>query len=96
LACRALSFYNLVIFFGVFIVQWGIGIIVDIIKLFGHNEILAFQGAFLIFFICCTGAYIYFLIHKSDRIKEVRVNIKKKYTHRFKLIILGPHNSFVY
>ncbi|MEY3751770.1 MAG: hypothetical protein RLZZ354_311, partial [Pseudomonadota bacterium] len=44
--------------------------IVDIIKLFGHNEILAFQGAFLIFFICCTGAYIYFLIHKSDRIKE--------------------------
>ena len=70
IAGRALSSYNLVIFFGVFIVQWGIGIIVDIIKLFGHNEILAFQGAFLIFFICCTGAYIYFLIHKSDRIKN--------------------------
>jgi predicted MFS family arabinose efflux permease len=70
IAGRALSSFNLVIFFGVFVVQWGIGIIVDVIKSFGHNEILAFQGAFLIFFICCTVSYIYFLIHRSDHLRN--------------------------
>ena len=65
-----MSSFNLVIFFGVFIVQWGIGIIIDIIKSFGHSEILAFQGAFLIFFICCTSSYDYFLIHKSDHLRN--------------------------
>ena len=70
IAGRALSSFNLVIFFGVFIVQWGIGIIIDIIKSFGHSEILAFQGAFLIFFICCTSSYVYFLIHKSDHLRN--------------------------
>jgi MFS family permease len=70
IAGRALSSFNLVIFFGVFIVQWGIGIIIDIIKSFGHSEILAFQVAFLIFFICCTSSYVYFLIHKSDHLRN--------------------------
>lgn len=68
IAGKALSSYNLIIFFGVFVVQWGIGIIIDIIKSFGFSEIIAFQGAFSIFFICCMSSYIYFLIHKSDHL----------------------------
>ena len=65
LAGRALSAYNLVIFAGVFAVQWGIGLLVDGLKALGWQEIAAFQGAMGVFLVCCIGSYVYFLASKS-------------------------------
>jgi predicted MFS family arabinose efflux permease len=65
LAGRALSAYNLVIFAGIFVVQWGIGLAVDGFKLLGLSEIQAFQSAMTVFLLCCVLSYLYFLIAKS-------------------------------
>ena len=65
-AGKALSAYNLVLVRGVFGVQWGIGIIIDVIKTIGFDNLIAYQGAFFVFFICCTGSYIYFLTYKAN------------------------------
>lgn len=65
LAGRALSAYNLVIFAGVFTVQWGIGLAVDGFKALGLTEIQAFQSAMGIFLLCCIASYVYFLTAKS-------------------------------
>jgi len=62
IAGRALSAYNLVIFAGVFVVQWGIGLAVDGFKLLGLSEIQAFQSAMSAFLLCCVLSYVYFLI----------------------------------
>jgi MFS family permease len=66
LAGRALSAYNLVLFLGVFVVQWGMGLMIDGFKASGWEEPLAFQGAMAVFMTCCVLAYGYFLKHKSD------------------------------
>ncbi len=65
LAGRALSSYNLLIFAGVFTVQWGIGLAVDGFKALGLTETQAFQSAMGIFLICCLAAYGYFVTAKS-------------------------------
>lgn len=65
LAGRALSAYNLVIFSGVFAVQWGIGLLIDGLKALGWREVAAFQGAMGIFLACCVASYMYFLASKS-------------------------------
>lgn len=65
LAGRALSAYNLVIFSGVFAVQWGIGLLVDGLKALGWQEIAAFQGAMGVFLVSCIASYVYFLASKS-------------------------------
>jgi MFS family permease len=65
LAGRALSAYNLVIFAGVFLVQWGIGVAVDIFKSMGSSPVQAFQLAFSVFGVCAVGAYVYF--HWANR-----------------------------
>jgi len=65
LAGRALSAYNLVIFVGVFVVQWGIGLGVDYFKSLGLTPVAAFQSAFSVFGACATLAYIYF--HWANR-----------------------------
>jgi hypothetical protein len=61
LAGRALSAYNLVLFAGVFVVQWGIGLLIDGFKALGWQEVAAFQGAFGVFLGCCIVSYGYFL-----------------------------------
>lgn len=61
MAGRALSAFNLVIFCGVFIVQWGIGLLIDGFKSLGMTEILSYQGAMGAYGLCCVGAYFYFL-----------------------------------
>ena len=66
LAGRALSAYNLVLFLGVFVVQWSMGLMIDGFKATGWEESLAFQGAMAVFMTCCVLAYGYFLKHKSD------------------------------
>jgi MFS family permease len=62
LAGRALSAYNLVIFAGVFVVQWGIGLMIDGFKALGWAEVAAFQGAFGIFLLCNMASYGYFVV----------------------------------
>ena len=65
LAGRALSAYNLIIFLGVFVVQWGIGLGIDLFKSFGWPPVLAFQAAFSVFGLCAVGSYVYF--HWANR-----------------------------
>ncbi len=66
LAGRALSAYNLVLFLGVFVVQWGMGLMIDGFKAEGLQEPQAFQAAMAVFLTCCLASYGYFLKHKSD------------------------------
>ena len=66
LAGRALSAYNLVLFMGVFVVQWGMGLMIDGFKAMGWQEAQAFQSAMAVFLTCCVASYGYFLKHKSD------------------------------
>jgi hypothetical protein len=66
LAGRALSAYNLVIFGGVFVVQWGIGLGVDLFKSFGWSPVLAFQAAFSVFGLCAVASYVYFQLANRD------------------------------
>jgi predicted MFS family arabinose efflux permease len=61
LAGRALSAYNLVIFAGVFVVQWGLGLLIDAFKAAGLPEITAYQSALGVLLACCMVAYAYFL-----------------------------------
>ena len=65
LAGRALSAYNLVIFAGVFVVQWGIGLAIEGFKALGLSEIQAFQAALSVFLLSSVTAYLYFLSAKS-------------------------------
>lgn len=65
LAGRALSAYNLVIFAGVFTVQWVIGLLVDGFRGVGLSELQAYQGAFGVYTLCGLGAYLYFLAAKK-------------------------------
>ena len=65
LAGRALSAYNLVIFAGVFTVQWGIGLAIEGFKKLGLVEIAAFQAAMGVFLLCSMASYVYFLMAKS-------------------------------
>jgi predicted MFS family arabinose efflux permease len=66
LAGRALSAYNLVIFVGVFVVQWGIGLAVDGFRAAGFGEVAAFQAAMTGFLVCCVASYVQFLWVRPD------------------------------
>lgn len=65
LAGRALSAYNLVIFSGVFTVQWGVGLLVDGLRAAGLAEPQAYQGALGVYALCCVASYVYFLAAKK-------------------------------
>ena len=70
LAGRALSAYNLVIFAGVFMVQWGVGLLIDGFGALGVAQVPAFQLAMAVFLVCCVLAYAFFLGaagHNQDR-----------------------------
>ena len=56
-----MSAYNLVIFAGVFVVQWGIGLLIDGVRALGFGDVAAYQTAVGVFLACCMAAYGYFL-----------------------------------
>jgi len=66
LAGRALSAYNLVIFSGVFVVQWGIGLMIDGLLSLGWPQVAAFQGAMAAYFVACVASYAWFLIFRVE------------------------------
>jgi predicted MFS family arabinose efflux permease len=66
LAGRALSAYNLVIFLGVFVVQWGIGLLVDGFGALGWSEVASFRGAMAAFLACSVLSYAWFLLGSRD------------------------------
>ena len=58
---RALSAYNLVIFCGVFMVQWGIGIAIDAMRAAGADPVSAYRGSFALLALCGMFSYLWFL-----------------------------------
>ncbi len=66
LAGRALSGYNLVIFGGVFAVQWGIGLLIDACVALGWSLPQAYRGALGAFLLLSLAAYLHFLWHRRD------------------------------
>lgn len=66
LAGRALSAYNLVIFLGVFVLQWGIGLLVDGFGALGWSQVAAFRGAFAVFLALSVASYGWFLLGNRD------------------------------
>jgi MFS family permease len=66
LAGRALSAYNLVIFAGVFVMQWGIGLLIDAFAAMGLAPVASFQSAMAVFLCCCIASHGYFLSVKAD------------------------------
>lgn len=61
LAGRALSAFNLVIFSGVFCIQWGIGLGIDAFSTFGWDLAQAFRATLAIHLACCIVAYLWFV-----------------------------------
>ena len=67
LAGRALSAFNLVIFAGVFCVQWGIGLAIDALMSLGWAQADAVRAAFALFGLCAAAAYAWFLLRRGER-----------------------------
>ena len=66
LAGRAMSAYNLVIFAGIFVVQWGIGLMIDAFRAAGLAQVASFQAAMGVFLCCCIASYVYFIRVTAD------------------------------
>ncbi len=61
LAGRALSAYNLVIFAGIFALQWGLGLAIDALLALGWANVSAFRGALTLWGLCALLSYLWFL-----------------------------------
>ena len=61
LSGRALSAYNLVIFLGVFVLQWGIGVGIDVFSAAGASATDAFRATMGVYLVGSVASYLYFL-----------------------------------
>ena len=61
LAGKALTSFNLLIFLGTFIMQWVMGLVIDLVKNYGYTEIIGFNAAFSFFLLLSLISYIFFL-----------------------------------
>ena len=66
LAGKSLTSFNLLIFVGTFVMQWGIGLIIDLSQFFGKSEIQSFQISFIVYFLICIVCYLYFIYNSKD------------------------------
>ena len=73
LAGRALSAYNLVIFAGVFALQWMIGGTIDLLSAAGWSTPSAFQGAFALVAVSCIASYLWFLWFDDPGMREASI-----------------------
>ena len=62
LAGKSLTSFNLLIFVGTFIMQWGIGLIIDFCKFLGKEEVQSFKISFTVYLIICILSYLYFIM----------------------------------
>ena len=63
-AGRALSAFNLVIFAGVFCLQWGIGLAIDALDAAGWSPVASFRGAIGVFGASCVLAQLWFALRQ--------------------------------
>lgn len=61
-AGRALSTYNLVMFLGVFVLQWGIGLAIDLARQLGLGVVDAYRLTFALLLGCCVLSYLWFVL----------------------------------
>lgn len=66
-AGRALSAFNLVIFGGVFVLQWGIGLAVDAFSAAGWSTLAAFRGALSVYWLANLWAAWWFVRQVPER-----------------------------
>ena len=66
LAGKSLTSFNLLIFIGTFIMQWGIGLIIDLSQFLGKGEIQSFQISFSAYLLICIFSYLYFLLKNRN------------------------------
>ena len=66
LAGKSLTSFNLLIFVGTFIMQWGIGLIIDFCKFLGKEEVQSFKISFTVYLIICILSYLYFLMKNKN------------------------------
>ena len=66
LAGKSLTSFNLLIFLGTFIMQWGIGLVIDICRFFGKGEIQSFQISFFVYLLICIFSYLYFIFNNKN------------------------------
>jgi predicted MFS family arabinose efflux permease len=59
MAGRALSAFNLVIFGGVFVIQWGIGLLIDVLRADGVPEVLSMRLAMTALLGLSVAAYLW-------------------------------------
>jgi len=59
---RALSAFNLVIFGGVFCLQWGLGLLIDGLGAQGWTRVASYRGAMGLLALCCALAQVWFLM----------------------------------
>ncbi len=70
LAGKSLTSFNLIIFLGTFVTQWGIGLIIDLSQSFGKSEIASFQISFFVYLLCCIISYLYFILKNKNLVNE--------------------------
>ena len=75
-AGRALSAYNLVIFAGIFCLQWAIGLAVDGLSALGWDTASSYRGAVGLFGLCCLAAYATFL-RRYSRSRSIRPRARR-------------------
>ncbi len=66
LAGKSLTSFNLLIFLGTFIMQWGIGLIIDLSQYFGKSVIQSFQISFSAYLLICIVCYFYFILNNKN------------------------------
>jgi MFS family permease len=67
LAGRALSAFNLVMFLGVFTVQWGVGVSIDALMALGWPRVQAYRAAFAAFGAAAVASYAWFVLRRGSR-----------------------------
>tara|TARA_B100002003_G_scaffold244253_1_gene269975 strand:+ start:123 stop:1352 length:1230 start_codon:yes stop_codon:yes gene_type:complete len=66
LAGKSFTSFNLLIFLGTFFMQWGIGLIIDLSKTLGFNEVISFQISFSVFLLISIFSYFYFIFSSRN------------------------------
>ena len=66
LAGKSLTSFNLLIFVGTFLMQWGIGLVIDLSQFLGKEEIQSFQISFFAYLIICILSYSYFIMKNKN------------------------------